>query len=152
MNSLLTSAVEQVVNKMIPIVASAGNDDQSACFQNPGSEPLVFTVGATDNQDNKLTRSNHGSCLDIFVPGGGIESAHPTLGYVTKSGTSMAAPLQAGVFAALLSTYSYPNIDALYKQVIDWSTKGIVQCIPNIETPNRLLYVPFPKWEPQPKL
>ncbi len=51
--------------------------------------------------DTRASFSNYGPCLDLFAPGDNIASSLVTGDYGLMSGTSMAAPLVAGVVAML---------------------------------------------------
>jgi cell wall-associated protease len=67
--------------------------------------------------------SNYGkSTVDVFAPGSQIYSTYPKESYEFASGTSMAAPLVAGVAALIFS--QYPNLSAAQvKQIL--ITSGI---------------------------
>ena len=125
----------------IPVVAAAGNNNGDACNFSPGGEPLAFTVGATDKNDNMASYSNWGRCIDMFAPGTKIRSTWKKYQKWTRvlSGTSMATPHVAGAFALLLSDKSYPNVEDLYNDLTSRATQYIVKGA--INSPNRLLYV-----------
>ena len=83
------------------LVASAGNNVPS--ILSPAVYPEATAVGAVNSSGNKSSYSATGWPLDIMAPGDGIVSLSRTAGNtVTKSGTSMASPHVAGVFALLL--------------------------------------------------
>ena len=91
--------------------------------------------------DNMARDSNYGKCVNIFAPGVDILSAWTNHGVSMLSGSSMAVPFVAGVFAAFLSSKFYTTQE-LYDEVTNLSTKGIVKNVPE-NTINRLLYVPY---------
>ena len=66
-----------------------------------------------------LGYSNYGkNTVDVFAPGSQIYSTYPKNDYEFASGTSMAAPLVAGVAALIFS--QYPNLSAAQvKQILD---------------------------------
>ncbi|MFE4366833.1 S8 family serine peptidase [Streptomyces sp. NPDC056835] len=138
-----SSAVDTAVNAIaaqgvLPVVA-AGNDAVDACGASPAGASGVYTVGATDSEDQEARFSNHGTCLETYAPGVAIVSARLGGGSVALNGTSMASPHVAGV-AAL---YKEENPSATPKEVADWlterSTKDVVFPISG-GSPNRLLY------------
>jgi subtilisin family serine protease len=89
------------------IVAAAGNDGSDDVRQYPAAEGAygLMAVGASSADERLAAFSNFGSWVDIAAPGEGITSALPGGVYGTWSGTSMAAPLAAGV-AALVRAQS----------------------------------------------
>ncbi|MEV6523636.1 S8 family serine peptidase [Longispora sp. NPDC051575] len=92
------------------VTAAAGN---SGPFCRSITEPLatypqVVTVGATNEQDQVAPYSSRGPVgplikPDILAPGTDVVLARPGGGYGTAFGTSMSAPLVAGVVALMWS-------------------------------------------------
>lgn len=95
-------------NEGVVIVAAAGNDDVSTTFF-PAGFNHVISVASTTTSDAKSSFSNFGSWIDISSPGSSIRSTVPTNGYGSKSGTSMASPLVAGLCGLMLS--ANPNLN-----------------------------------------
>lgn len=83
------------------ITASAGNDGSERAKEYPAAEGNYGLLPvAASAQDQRLADfSNRGSWIDAAAPGDFITSSVPGGGYGTWSGTSMAAPLAAGVAA-----------------------------------------------------
>lgn len=67
----------KMVKSGIFIAAAAGNSNKDVGNNSPGSEPMVCTVGASDEKDNKASFSNYGKVVDIFAPGNMIVSTWP---------------------------------------------------------------------------
>lgn len=82
----------------IVCVAAAGNSNVDIPMY-PASFDYVISVGATDQQDQKASFSNFGATIDVMAPGVDIMScvSGAPMNYATQSGTSMAAPLVAGL-------------------------------------------------------
>ncbi len=138
-------AVKYAENKGVLLVHAAGNDakniDTADNFPNPvfadgkGRANTFVTIGASGDATNGgLTAnfSNYGKKeVDLFSPGVKIYSSLPGSVYGKLSGTSMAAPVVAGVAAFLLEYY--PELSARQlKYVIE---KSAVQPTEKVKLP-----------------
>jgi hypothetical protein len=90
--------IDYVTSLGAVVVASAGNSGSTtlnypACYRN------VFAVAATNNWDAKAGFSSYGRWIDVSAPGVDILSSTSGDSYSRYSGTSMSAPLAAGVIA-----------------------------------------------------
>jgi subtilisin family serine protease len=88
---------------ILPIVA-ASNTMTDACKWSPSGTPNAFTVAGINKNDQRTNTSAFGDCVDIFAPGGLINSEdwqRPSA-FKTMTGTSMASPHVAGVAALYL--------------------------------------------------
>jgi subtilisin family serine protease len=83
------------------VVAAAGNGASSTERQYPAAEAAegALSVAASNSSARIASFSNRGAWIQIAAPGQGITSTVPGGGYGVWSGTSMAAPLAAGVAA-----------------------------------------------------
>ena len=94
------------------VIAAAGNDGSKRVKQYPAAEGAyaLLPVTASTSAHTLAAFANVGSWVDVAAPGEGITSALPGGLYGTWNGTSMAAPLAAGV-AALVKSVE-PGISA----------------------------------------
>lgn len=122
---ILRDAVAYALNNGVPIVAAAGN--------NNSSEPLfpcaydgVICVAASTVNGKFAGFSNFGGHVDTIAPGEGILGLNPVLlepdffsvpGYEMRSGTSQAAPMVAGMVAALKAKNKDVTIDQLFAKL-----------------------------------
>lgn len=114
-------AVKYAESKGVLLIHAAGNDGENIdevthypCkkYETKGEAPNFMDIGALNWQDgDKLVASfsNYGKkTVDLYSPGVDIYSTTPKNEYKDASGTSMAAPVTAGV-AAVLKSY-YPDL------------------------------------------
>ncbi|MEM7324842.1 MAG: S8 family serine peptidase, partial [Actinomycetota bacterium] len=88
------------------VVAAAGNSNvnlaAAAVYPASIDSANVITVGASNADETKASYSNYGTPVELFAPGSLILSTVPG-GYSFMSGTSMAAPMVAGIAANVLA-------------------------------------------------
>jgi len=133
---IVDDAVKYAVSKDVLLVHAAGNDnknlDEAQNFPNPeylegGVAASWITVGASgwkNDETIKADFSNYGKTkVDVFAPGVNINSTTPGSKYQKLNGTSMAAPVVAGL-AGLIRSY-YPNLTAA--EVKDIIMKSVVK-------------------------
>lgn len=139
--SIVDEAVRYAVSKDVLLVQGVGNDNKdidvgnnfpSRKYLNGEIASSYITVGASgfvDDETLKADFSNFGKTnVDVFAPGVKINSTTPENTYKLENGTSMAAPVVAGL-AALIRSY-YPKLTAV--QVKDIILKSVVKINHNV--------------------
>lgn len=144
---LLENAVASLTENNIVVAVSAGNSGADSCLYSPaglGGVPSanVLTVGASDINDYRPNWSNYGSCVSLSAPGATITAAWYTSDSATRSlsGTSMAAPLVAGVAALVLQQDMSLSVASVKQTILAWSTPNIVDYASIMGGGKNLLY------------
>ncbi len=134
----LTTAVHNLWNSGVFVVATAANHNADACLEAGGASG-AFTVAASTRNDAKADFSNWGSCVSVYAPGVNIKSTW--LGGLTTilSGTSFAAPHVTGVAALYKAVLGDAPSDTVANWITANATAGVITGNP-AGTPNLLLY------------
>lgn len=133
--------LEPIPTKKPLVVAASSIADSFAEFSNYDDSNTTLSGNGSNN---------YGSVVDIIAPGVGIISSFlnsiNTNSIATKSGTSMAAPMVAGVAALYLDGDALTPAQ-VRDNIIKNSTKDVIRINNSIaiqdRTPNRLLFQPF---------
>ena len=119
-------AIDEAGAVRIVVVCAAGNNDYGLNIDTVPLYPASYTsanivsVGASTEGDGVAVFSNYGpKSVDIFAPGDLILGAVPGGNYSLYSGTSMAAPIVAGVLALTQERYPNDNVAQIIKRVLD---------------------------------
>jgi subtilisin family serine protease len=121
------------------VIAAAGNTGSPTEQQFPAAEIQLeglagaLAVTASNAQGRRADFGNHGPWVQIAAPGEGITSTVPGGGWGTWSGTSMAAPLAAGVAALVIASGPGPTSDP--DPLRSWAPTDVVQRLRNGSAP-----------------
>ncbi|HYG16198.1 MAG TPA: S8 family serine peptidase, partial [Bacteroidia bacterium] len=96
------NVVEDAIDKGSLIVGAASNDGLNQT-RYPAAFAGVIAVASTESNDTKSGFSNYGSWVDVCAPGASINSTLSPNTYGVQSGTSMAAPIVAGLLGLMKS-------------------------------------------------
>jgi subtilisin family serine protease len=108
----IEQAIDKAVREGSLVVAAAGNDgDAGDELSYPASLPHVLTVGATDENNQAAAFSSRSRFVDLGAPGQDMQTATAIgNGFVSRDGTSFAAPLVSGAAAWVWTVR--PELDA----------------------------------------
>jgi len=102
-STLLERTLDDARRAGIVVITSAGNANTHR-LEFPATEGHVLTVTSIGPDLIKSVYANYGGRIDVSSPGEDITSAHPGNLYVSRSGTSMAAPMVAAQAALIIET------------------------------------------------
>ena len=125
-------------SKGIIVVAAAGNDGNGYgdTVDFPARHDSVIAVANVDQYNNRVASSSTGNTVEISAPGHNVYSTVPGGGYSSMTGTSMASPHVAGVYALLRQQQPHASAQQLRNQVNsnakylgswNWYGNGLVQ-------------------------
>jgi hypothetical protein len=121
-------AIRDALLMGIPVVAAAGNGNNSTENIFPASLPGVIAVAGVTQDGIKVPKSNYGWEVDISAPGFEILSTYTSPSYLKLSGTSMATPFVTSVIAnykKINSQLDFIQINRLLaKNALDIDGKG----------------------------
>jgi subtilisin family serine protease len=137
----LENMISNSIASGIVYTIAAGNSNFDACSFTPARTPNAITVGATWQSDARIGFSNFGPCVDVFAPGYEIVSAGMGSDSAVQqlSGTSMAAPLVAGVAAIYRASNPAASSASVSQAVMNATTNNIVTN-EGTGSPTKLLY------------
>jgi aqualysin 1 len=108
-STALDDAVRNMIASGVATTAAAGNAgrENGACEISPARVREAMTIGSSTVMDDRSTFSNYGGCVDWYAPGTNVTSATWTDDDATRtvSGTSISAPITAGVAALYLEAH-----------------------------------------------
>ena len=98
--------IGEAVRAGCTVVVAAGNSnaDTSGIWPAHLDSAGVIVVGSVEDKNGDIVRagySNYGNSVDVYTFGSDISSCSVSNGYVTRSGTSMAAPHISGLCSLL---------------------------------------------------
>jgi hypothetical protein len=142
---VIADALDYAISKGVLPIAASGNSGAEDSFY-PASLPQVFTVGASNSDDEVTEFSTYGSQIDVVAPGqdilslradntdmyaeGGASGTEPFVhivnqNYYLADGTSMASPCAVGVAAYVLAASPGISISKV-KEILQTSADDII--------------------------
>jgi len=136
------AAVNNLLASGVQITVAAGNNNANACNSSPGRVSGALTLGNSSASDDlRYNSSNYGSCVDLYAPGVNDWSSCylSDTQLCTMTGTSMSAPLAAGVIALYLGVFPNKTPAELHSWMVTKAKPKIINSPAG--TTNKLLYI-----------
>ena len=103
-NAVFQKVINEAAEAGVTVVAAMGNDGTN-CLNYPAGYDNVIGVVSVDRTNNRASGSSYGTWGDVAAPGAAVWSTTYNGSYGSKSGTSMASPVVAGVAALYKSVH-----------------------------------------------
>ncbi len=149
-SSAFEAAILYAYNQNVSVVVSAGNANAPVSNNSLPAFPQVIAVGASNDADYRIDSfwgSNWGSRVDVLAPGDGIYTLRVGGGETWAAGTSMSAPLVAGVVGLVKSRhpeFTSEQIIALIKSSVDPIVSNVYGGTGRINARKAVLYDTVP--------
>jgi subtilisin family serine protease len=98
-DAYIGEAIKYAKSKGVLVIVSSGNNGRNSDYTSPAGDEGAYTISSVNIDNQVSVFSNFGSSVKLAAPGEEILSTVPGGGYEYRDGTSMAAPLVAGVAA-----------------------------------------------------
>jgi subtilisin family serine protease len=154
--TIVTKAAELAFRRGVVTISSAGNEGNTSWIYitAPADGINTLAIGAVDNNNQVASFSSRGPSFDgrikpdVVAKGVGVYGANAEdfSAYVTRSGTSVAAPIASGVAALLLSAYPHLKNTQVRNILIETADSsfapnnnrgyGLISAVKAIEFPN----------------
>ncbi len=119
-NAATKAAIDNLRAVGIATVIAAGNDGYVNAIGEPACISSAISVSATDDGDGIASFSNAAAFLSLWAPGVAIRAPlYETTGFVSASGSSMAAPHVAGTWATLRQAAPSASVDEILTALQD---------------------------------
>ena len=112
----LRQAVEYAAEKGVVIVAATGNDGTGEIYY-PAAYDSVISVGSVNKRSVHSGFSNYNDQVAVVAPGENVLLLSGTNGYVTRKGTSFAAP-QVSALAAMVKSCNHGVSPAKFMEIL----------------------------------
>lgn len=109
-NTARKAAIDLLRGAGIASIAASGNEGDTNQISEPACISTAVSVGATTKGDVVAGFSDSADFLSLLAPGSLVQTTRLGGGFVTASGTSLAAPHVAGAWAAILEAVPGSNV------------------------------------------
>lgn len=148
LKDIVDEKLEAMTKQGIVFVIAAGNRGNNASLfplAMSGCVDGIIVVGAISRADELWAGSNWGDCVDLLAPGVNVISADKSTNtsYSERTGTSMAAPIAAGMVALMLEKNPTLTPAEIENQLKTNASLGKISNLVGNRagTANRLLYL-----------
>lgn len=122
-NAVFQKVINEATEAGVTVVAAMGNDGTN-CLNYPAGYDNVIGVVSVDRTNNRASGSSYGTWGDVAAPGAAVWSTTYYGSYSSKSGTSMASPVVAGVAALYKSVHPDATPAQITARLKATATKG----------------------------